>query len=90
VLHIDGLFNYTFIKTNKMAAKKLLSTVLKERTESIQYRAIRKELMNIAQNGKNVYLILRMDQYSQTRLQNEGITIEQINEGGWDKFRLSW
>lgn len=75
-----------------MATKKLLSTVLNERTESITYRAIRKNLMAVAQNGKNSYLILcsRLDEYSLTRLQNEGIEFEMINEGGFSKYRLTW
>lgn len=75
-----------------MAAKKLLSAVLNERTESIKYRAIRKDLMNVAQNGKNSYLILagKTDEYSLIRLQNEGIDIESIDEGGWIKYKLTW
>lgn len=75
-----------------MATKKLLSTVLRERTESIEYRAIRKQLMVLAQNRKTEMLILKskMTDHALNTLQNEGITIKLINEFGHDKYLLSW
>jgi hypothetical protein len=36
--------------------KKTLNALLKERTETIEFRAIRKQLMNVAQNGGNSLL----------------------------------
>jgi len=73
-----------------MAAKKILATVLRERTESIGYRKIRSLLMNQAQNEKTYCLLIKVDDYSLTRLQNEGIKIEKITDFGTQKFRLSW
>lgn len=73
-----------------MASKKLLSTILKERTESIQYRKVRTQLMVQAQNNRNSLLIMYLDDYTLTRLQNEGLTVEKIQEFGYDKYRISW
>ena len=70
--------------------KKLLSTRLAERTESIEYRAIVKQLMILAQNRKNEYRLLRIRDYARNRLQNEGINITQITEFGTDKYLLTW
>lgn len=70
--------------------KKTLATILKERTDTIEYRAIRKQLMNTAQNGKNEYRILRITHKTILLLQNEGIQVEKITEFGQDKFLLSW
>jgi len=73
-------------------AKKLLSTILKERTESIKYRAIKKILMGIAQNEKKECLILvhKLDNYALTTLQNEGITVKKVDDFGHKKYKLTW
>lgn len=75
-----------------MAAKKLLAIVLRERSESIIYRKVRKELMDQAQNNRSEYIILqsRLDDYALTRLQNEGILVAPINENGHHKYKLTW
>lgn len=73
-----------------MAAKKLLSTVLLERTESIQYRKVRSQLMNMAQNEKREMFILKLDEYTTNRLQNEGITIEEDTQFGYKRLKLTW
>jgi len=70
--------------------KKLLSTILKERTESIEYRSIRSQLMTLAQNEKNSLLRIRIGDYALNRLRNEGLTIELIKDFGTDKYRVSW
>jgi len=71
-------------------AKKLLSQYLRERTETIEYRKIKAQLMKLAQNEKTEMLILTVSHETQIMLQNEGIKIETITDGGWDKLRLSW
>lgn len=75
-----------------MATKKLLSTILRERTESIEYRAIRKQLMVLAQNRKTEMLILKskMTEHAINTLQNEGIKVELFTEFGHEKYRCSW
>lgn len=75
-----------------MATKKLLSTILNERTESIEYRAIRKQLMIQAQNRKSEFLVLKakMNDHAITQLQNEGITVKEIDDHGFIKYKLSW
>lgn len=71
-------------------AKKLLSTILKERTETIEFRAVRKNLMVAAQNNKSNYRIIRLSSKAIMQLQNEGITIEKITEFNQEKYLLSW
>lgn len=70
--------------------KKLLSTLLNERTESIEYRAIRSNLIKTAQQGKNEFRLMRIGGYALTRLSNEGINVTKINEFGFDKYLLTW
>lgn len=70
--------------------KKPLATILKERTDTIEYRAISKHLMNTAQNGKNEYRIMRITDKTIVLLQNEGINVEKITELGCSKFLLTW
>lgn len=70
--------------------KKTLATILKERTDTIEYRAIRKQLMIKAQNRSNEYRVISLQDRTITMLQNEGISIEKITEFGQDKFLLSW
>lgn len=70
--------------------KKLLSQILRERTETIEYRKIKAQLMKLAQNEKTEMLIIKITPETQIMLQNEGIKIEKLNDSGWDKLRLSW
>ena len=72
--------------------KKLLSTILAERSESVKYRKIRTDLIKQAQNLKRSFIVLKsnMDNYSLITLQNEGINISEINEFGFDKYLLEW
>lgn len=75
-----------------MANKNNLATRLIERSESIIYRKIKSELIKCAQNNKQQFIILygNIDQYSITKLQNEGIKVTEINEFGFDKYLLEW
>lgn len=70
-------------------AKKLLSQILRERTETIEYRKIKSQLLKLAQNEKTEMLILKITPETQVMLQNEGIKIQKINDG-WDKLKLAW
>jgi len=70
--------------------KKLLSTILHERTDTIEYRAIRKNLMVCAQNEKSEYRTIKIQPKTITMLQNNGITVEKIKENGYEVYRLSW
>lgn len=76
--------------------KKSLSNILLERTQTIEYRDIRKQLMSIAQNNKNndpeknCYRIVYIKQETIIKLQNEGLTVEKINEYGYEKYKISW
>lgn len=70
--------------------KKLLSQLLKERTDTIEYRAIRKQLMIKAQNNGSDYRIMRISDKTIIMLQNEGIKVEKITEFNTVKYLLSW
>lgn len=70
--------------------KKLLATRLKERTDTIEFRRIRAALNVAAQNRKTEYRVLNIDQSTILMLQNEGLTVEKINEDGWQKYKVSW
>lgn len=76
--------------------KKLLRTILLERTETIEYRQIRKALMTVAQNNKdndpvkNCYRVIKMKQQTILRLQNEGLTVEKLKEHGYENYKISW
>lgn len=70
--------------------KKTLATQLRERTETIEYRAIKKELLKVAQNRGNEFRRLYIEPDTVTRLQNEGLTVEKITEHGFEKFKISW
>jgi DNA-binding protein YbaB len=65
--------------------KKTLNNILKERTETIEYRAICKQLMNVAQNGGSQLLRIQIDPNTVTMLQNELLTVEKIKEHGYEK-----
>ncbi len=70
--------------------RKLLSTILKERTDTIEYRAIRKHLMTAAQNNKSEFRILKITDKTIIQLQNEGLAVERINEFEHEKWKISW
>lgn len=70
--------------------KKTLSTILRERTDTIEFRAIRKALYVVAQNSKSEYGTLRIEPKTITMLQNNGINVEKINENGYDLYRVTW
>lgn len=70
--------------------KKTLSTILKERTDTIEFRAIRKKMMDAAQNSKAEIRQLRIEQKTIIMLQNNGINVEKINENGYDIYKCSW
>ncbi len=70
--------------------KKLLSTILKERTDTIEFRAIRKNLMVCAQNEKFEYRTLKLQPKTITLLENNGIKVEETEEHGYKAFKLSW
>lgn len=71
-------------------AKKLLSQILRERTETIEYRKVRSQLMKYAQNEKTSFRILKLKSETIIQLQNEGIVITEINEPSYKVFELSW
>lgn len=70
--------------------KKTLNTILKSRTETIEFRAIRKQLMGIAQNGGNFLLRLRIEPNTITMLENELLTVEKISPHGYETYKISW
>jgi len=70
--------------------KKTLKNILLERTDTIEFRAVRKQLMNVAQNGGNSVLRLTLQPKTITQLQNEMLTVEQIEEYGTKKYKISW
>jgi hypothetical protein len=69
---------------------KLLSTILKERTETIEFRALRKQLMICAQNEKTEYRVIRIQPKTITMLQNHGINVEKSKENGYEVYKLTW
>jgi hypothetical protein len=70
--------------------KKTLNKILIERTETIEFRAIRKQLMNVAQNGGNQLLKLTIEPKNIIQLQNELLTVEEIEDHGYKKIKISW
>lgn len=70
--------------------KKTLSTRLRERTETIEFRAIKSKLMVVAQNKGNSILLMHIQPETITMLQNELLTVEQIQDHGYKKYRISW
>jgi len=70
--------------------KKLLSTILKERSDTVEFRSIRKHLMICAQNEKFEYRIIKIQPKTITMLQNNGITVEKITENSYEVYKLSW
>lgn len=70
--------------------KKLLSQILRERTETIEYRKVRGQLMKYAQNEKTSFRILKLKPEPIVQLQNEGITINEVNEPSYKVYELSW
>jgi len=70
--------------------KKLLSTILHERSDTVEYRAIRKQLMNCAQNNKFEYRRIQIEPKTITMLQNNGINVNQEEENGYKVWLLTW
>lgn len=73
-----------------MNGKKLLSTILKERTETIEFRAIRRQLMVVAQNSSSEYRTIQLQPKTITMLENNGIKVEKVNEHGYEVYKLTW
>lgn len=69
--------------------KKTLKNILLERTKTIEYRAIRKQCMNIAQNGGNQIFKIKITEETIIMLKNEMLTVEKINDGT-EKYKISW
>lgn len=70
--------------------KKTLNTILKERTDSIEFRAIKKQLMNVAQNRGTELLKLQISPETIIMLQNELLTVTEIQDHGYKKYKISW
>jgi hypothetical protein len=70
--------------------KKTLRTILLERTDTIEYRSIKKRLMVIAQNGGNQLILLHLSVKAQIQLNNEQIDTEKFNDHGYEKWKISW
>lgn len=70
--------------------KKTLATRLNERTDTIEYRAIVKQCMNVAQNKGTFILRLSIEQKTIMQLQNEMLTVTQFEEYGCKKYKISW
>lgn len=70
--------------------KQTLNNILKTRTDTIEFRAIRKQLMTVAQNGGNSFIRLTIEPKTITMLENELLTVKKINEHGYETFKISW
>lgn len=70
--------------------KQTLNNILKTRTDTIEFRAIRKQLMTVAQNGGNSFIRLTIEPKTITMLENELFTVKKINEHGYETFKISW
>lgn len=70
--------------------KKLLAERLRERTETIEFRAVVSKLYQSAQNKKDEYRIMHLEPDTILLLQNEGIKVSKIKEFGYSVFKLSW
>ena len=77
-------------RKNRKNMKKTLNRILQERTDTIEFRAIRKQLMNIAQNGGNSMLRIHIEQKTLAQLHNENLTVEQVTDYGTKKWKISW
>jgi len=73
-----------------MSKKTLLSDTLRKRTDTIEYRSIKSQLMKVAQAGKNEFRILSISEKCITQLQNEGIEVKTVTEFNYEKYLLSW
>ena len=71
-------------------AKKLLSQILRERTETIEYRKIKSQLMKIAQNEGTEMRILKITKETITMLENEGISVVRTKQADYWVYKLSW
>lgn len=70
--------------------KQTLNTILNERTKTIEFRAIKKQLFVVAQNKKNFLLRLTIDPETITMLENECLTVEKISPNGYETYKISW
>jgi len=70
--------------------KKTLANILNERTRTIEYRAIRKQCMNVAQNRGTQILLMHIQPETITMLQNEMLTVTEIQDHGYKKYKISW
>lgn len=70
--------------------KKLLSTRLKERTETIEFRQIKKKLNIAAENRRSTFTIWKIAPETIIMLENEGITVREIVLHNINQFELSW
>lgn len=70
--------------------KNTLKNILIERTNTIEYRAIGKQLMNVAQNKGNQILLMHIQPDTITMLQNEMLTVTEIKDHGYKKYKISW
>lgn len=71
-------------------AKKTLAVILQERSDTVEYRAIKAKLLKVAQNKGNEFRIMQIEQKTINQLQNEGISVYKVNEFGYDKYLLKW
>lgn len=70
--------------------KQTLANILRIRTTTIEYRAIRKQCMNVAQNRGTQVLLMHIEPHTLTMLQNEMLTVELIEDHGYKKYKISW
>lgn len=70
--------------------KKTLNNILRDRTNTIEFRAIRKQLMNVAQNRGTYLLRIKIEPETIVMLQNELLTVQKINEHGYETYKISW
>lgn len=73
-----------------MATKKLLSQVLLERSDTVEFRKVKSQLMNIAQNKKREMFALTLEKDTITMLQNQGINVSKCDEFGYTRYKLTW
>lgn len=70
--------------------KKTLNTILKERTDTIEFRAIKKQLMTVAQNSGTHLMRLSIQPKTIVMLENELLTVEKISPNGYETYKISW
>jgi len=70
--------------------KKTLNQILKDRTDTIEFRAIKTQLMKVAQNGGNQLIRINIQPKTITMLENELLTVEKVNPHGYETYKISW